>query len=180
MYLKLVKYLKKLAKIFILNGLMSCVLLLQFNHIIEAQTIKKEPHKVATAGKDTLFVMLGRSERVEITKKMTDNYQKNIGRKIHEFRAYSIFVRNPQKNTLKLKIENLIPPSKEASIEVEILESSDAEIDFTRGRLAWSLQLKPKEKRKLDIKYNVTYPKGKKIIGTENVLQIQAYNRKAI
>jgi hypothetical protein len=103
-----------------------------------------------------------------------------VGKKVLEFRSYKIEFKNPKKVALKLKVQDLIPTSKDGQVELEILESSDAEIDFTRGRLAWNFRLKPKEKKVLEVKYNVTYPKNRIILGIENVLQLQANIRKTV
>ena len=103
-----------------------------------------------------------------------------IDKKVHEYRFYRIEFNNPQNVSLKLKVEDLLPSTKDPSVELEILESSDAEMDFTCGRLAWNFRLKPKEKKILEVKYNVIYPKNKVIISIENVLQLQANIRKAV
>ena len=108
------------------------------------------------------------------------NTKKIVGKKVFEFRSYKIEFKNPKKVALKMKVQDLIPISKDGQVELEILESSAAEIDFTRGRLAWNFRLKPKEKKVLEVKYNVTYPKNRIILGIENVLQLQANIRKTV
>ncbi|MES2516487.1 MAG: DUF4139 domain-containing protein [Bacteroidota bacterium] len=157
-----------------------CIILLQYGSIGNTQRAGKSHRKISGVGKDTLFVSISRNEKVEIKRKITGNTKKIIGKKVIEFRSYKIEFNNPKKSTLRLKVEDLIPSSKDPQIELEILESSDAEIDFTRGRLSWSFRLKPQEKKNLEVKYNVTYPKNKNILGIENVLQIQANIRKAL
>jgi Domain of unknown function (DUF4139) len=145
-----------------------------------AQTNTKTFKKPFGAGKDTLFVSIANNEKIDIKRTIMGNTKKIVGKKVLEFRSYKIEFRNPKKVALKMKVQDLIPTSKDGQIELEILESSDAEIDFTRGRLAWNFRLKPKEKKVLEVKYNVTYPKNRIILGIENVLQLQANIRKAI
>lgn len=45
------------------------------------------------------------------------------------------------------------------SIEVELLESSDAKIDEKTGKLTWKFEMEPNEKNVFTYKYFVKYPK---------------------
>lgn len=164
----------------IIKACLVCAFFLQTSVFVNAQKIIKPQRKTAVVGLDTLFVNISRNEKVEIKRKIVNNTKKIVDKKVIEYRAYRIEFRNPKKVSLKLTVEDLIPYSKDGLVEVEILESSDAEIDFTHGRLSWSFHLKPKEKKNLDVKYNVTYPKNKIILGIENVLQIQTNIRKTV
>jgi AAA15 family ATPase/GTPase len=145
-----------------------------------AQTRPKTVQKSSKVGRDTLYVNISNNEKIEIKRKIIGNTKTIIDKKVHEFRSYRIEFTNPKKVSLKLKVEDLLPSTKDPQVELEILESSDAEIDFTRGRLAWNFRLRPKEKKVLEVKYNVIYPKNKVIISIENVLQLQANIRKAV
>jgi Domain of unknown function (DUF4139) len=147
---------------------------------VYAQSPNSKVIKKTGAGRDTLFVNIANNEKIEIKRKIIGNTKTIIGKKVHEYRAYRIEFTNPKKVALKLKVEDLLPSTKDPQVELEILESSDAEMDFTRGRLAWIFKLKPKEKKILEVKYNVIYPKNKVIISIENVLQLQANIRKAV
>lgn len=156
----------------------SLILLLGF--FSNAQISPKTLNKSSGAGKDTLFVEISNNEKIDIKRTIMGNTKKIVDKKVLEFRAYKIEFRNPKKVALKMKVQDLIPTSKDGLVELEILESSDAEIDFTRGRLAWNFRLKPSEKKVLEVKYNVTYPKNRIILGIENVLQLQANIRKTV
>ncbi len=155
-------------------------LILLLGQFSNAQIPPKNAKKPSGVGKDTLFVVISNNEKIDIKRTIVGNTKKIIGKKVIEFRSYKIEFKNPKKVSLKMKVQDLIPISKDGLVELEILESSDAEIDFTRGRLAWSFRLKPKEKKILEIKYNVTYPKNRIILGIENVLQLQANIRKTV
>ena len=156
----------------------SIILLLGLN--ANAQTPTKAINKSSGMGKDTLFVSIANNEKVFIKRTIMGNTKKIVGNKVLEFRSYKIEFKNPKNVALKMKVQDLIPISKDGQVELEILESSDAEMDFTRGRLAWNFRLKPNEKKVLEVKYNVTYPKNRNILGIENVLQLQANIRKAL
>lgn len=157
-----------------------CVFFMQMVLSVYAQSPNSKVIKKTGAGRDTLFVNIANNEKIEIKRKIIGNTKTIIGKKVHEYRAYRIEFTNPKKVALKLKVEDLLPSTKDPQVELEILESSDAEMDFTRGRLAWIFKLKPKEKKILEVKYNVIYPKNKVIISIENVLQLQANIRKAV
>lgn len=157
-----------------------CSSLIQIDYILFAQTHYKTVIKNSKIGKDTLYVNISNNEKIEIKRKIVSNTKIIIDKKVNEFRYYRIEFRNPQNISLKLKVEDLLPSTKDPQIELEILESSEAEIDFTRGRLAWNFRLKPNEKKILEVKYNVIYPKNKVIISIENVLQLQANIRKTV
>ena len=155
-------------------------LLLLLGLFSNAQISPKNLKKPFGAGKDTLFVSIANNEKIDIKRTIMGNTKKIVGKKVLEFRSYKIEFKNPKKVALKMKVQDLIPTSKDGQVELEILESSDAEIDFTRGRLGWNFKLKPKEKKILEVKYNVTYPQNRIILGIENVLQLQANIRKAV
>jgi Domain of unknown function (DUF4139) len=163
-----------------LRLLFICTFLLQIDTFLFAQTRPKIVVKPSKVGRDTLYVNISNNEKVEIKRKIIGNTKTIIDKKVHEYRAYRMEFTNPKKVSLKLKVEDLLPTTKDPLVELEILESSDAEMDFTRGRLTWNFRLRPKEKKILDVKYNVIYPKNKVIISIENVLQLQANIRKAV
>lgn len=156
----------------------STLLLLGFSS--HAQISTKNVKKTTGMGRDTLFMSISNNEKIDVKRTIMGNTKKNVGKKIVEFRSYKIEFKNPKNVALKMKVQDLIPTSKDGQVELEILESSDAEIDFARGRLAWNFRLKPSEKKVLEVKYNVTYPKNKNILGIENVLQLQANIRKTL
>ena len=91
------------------------------------------------------------------------NFKKLENGKMTEYHAYRFTIKNPRYRKLDFSFEQRIPISKN-KVEVELLESSDAEIDAQRGKLIWSLKLKSKEQRIIEIKYIVSYPYGTKII----------------
>ncbi len=155
-------------------------LLLFLGIFSNAQTPAKSLEKALEFGKDTLFVDVSNNEKIDIKRTILENIKTITGKKVSEFRSYRIEFKNLKKLTLRMKVQDLIPTSKDGQVELEILETSDAEIDFTRGRLAWDFRLKPKEKKILEVKYNVTYPKNRTILGIENVLQLQANIRKTV
>ena len=155
-------------------------MIMHLGFISNAQILSETLIKTSEAGKDTLFVFITNNQKIDIKRTIIGNTKKIIGKKVLEFRSYKIEFKNPKKLALKLTVQDLIPTSKDGQVELEILESSDAEIDFTHGRLAWSFLLKPNERKVLEVKYNVTYPKNRNILGIQNVLQLKANIRKTV
>jgi hypothetical protein len=149
-----------------------CSLMLLLGLFSNAQVAPKNFKKPSGVGKDTLFVVISNNEKIDIKRTIMGNTKRIVGKKVFEFRSYKIEFKNPKKVALKMKVQDLIPTSKDGQVELEI--------DFTRGRLGWNFRLKPKEKKVLEVKYNVTYPKNRIILGIENVLQLQANIRKTV
>jgi hypothetical protein len=72
---------------------------------------------------------------------------------------WNITIKNNKANAITLNLEDQFPVSERKSIEVELLESSNAKIDAKSGKLNWELKLEPNEKKIITYKYSVKYPK---------------------
>lgn len=116
--------------------------------------------------KDTLDLSLGRDKSIVVTrvrmKEFTD--KKFIGTIKKETRAWQIAVRNTKNIPVKILIEDQVPVSIHEDIEIQILEKSKAKQVPDTGKLTWNVELKPGEEKLLTIKYEVKYPKSKKVI----------------
>lgn len=106
---------------------------------------------------------LGRDNNVYIERKKLVDFtdKKFIAGKKEETFAYEISVRNKKSEELSLKLEDRIPISTNNKIEVEVIEISKAEKNDETGIITWNLKLKPKETKKLVVKYSVKYPDDK-------------------
>ncbi len=76
---------------------------------------------------------------------------------------YEIKVRNNKAAALNLEIMDQFPISGNDEITVERVESSEGVVDDKSGKIVWKFKLEPKEEKKLDLKYNVRYPKGRTV-----------------
>jgi len=112
---------------------------------------------------DTLQLSLGRDKRVSVKReKITDRSStKFLSNAKQQAFTYEITVRNNKKDAVNLIVKDQYPLSTDKEIEVELQESSGAEIDKETGILTWTANLKPNETRKFRIGYRVKYPKGK-------------------
>lgn len=117
----------------------------------------------ATVADSVLNFSLGRDNNVYIKrKKLIDFTDKQfIGNKKIETFAYEISIRNKKNAELEVKIEDRIPISSTNKIVVKPIELSGAKHVKDTGILTWNLKLKPRETKKIIIKYSVKYPKDK-------------------
>lgn len=114
---------------------------------------------------DTLRISSEKKKKLTIRRDKISgqNFKKIEGSKMAEYHAYRFTIRNPRYRKLDFSFEQRIPISKN-KIEVELLESSEADIDAQRGKLIWNLKLKAKEERIIETKYIVRYPYHTKTI----------------
>ena len=115
---------------------------------------------------DTLSISIGRDKDIviqrEIQKDFTSKGFASSYRK--ELKGWNINIKNNKENSIKLVVEDQYPISKSDDIKVELMEQSGAQQDKDTGKLIWSLDLNPKEKKTLLLKYSVKYPKDKKVV----------------
>lgn len=117
--------------------------------------------------KDTLSISLGRDKRIVVDREKIKDYssRKTIGSNQRDTYGYTITVRNNKAEPIRLIVEDQVPVSQNSQIEVSLLESSNASYDKQTGRLKWEMNLKPQESRKVDLKFEIKYPKDKNISG---------------
>lgn len=116
---------------------------------------------------DTLSVSMGRDKRVVVKReKLKDlTTRKLIGSSQRETYAYEISVRNTKAEAVKITVEDQVPVSMQSQIEVTTVDAGGAKVDTTTGKLIWVLTLAPNETRKVVYKYEVKYPKDKRVSG---------------
>lgn len=73
--------------------------------------------------------------------------------------TYDILVRNNKKELISIDLKDQIPISKNDNIEIELLESSGADLDKETGILSWNIKIASNETKKLRLSYKVRYPK---------------------
>src|SRR6185369_13219002 len=111
----------------------------------------------------TLNLTLGHDKRVVIKReKLTDfSSVKFLGtNKLQKF-TYEITVKNNKNEQVDLLLKDQYPLSTNKDIEVELLETSNAEINKDLGVLNWKVSLAPNETKKLRFEYSIKYPKDK-------------------
>ena len=115
---------------------------------------------------DTLDISLGRDKRIVIERKREKTFNKRqfIGGKQTDFRAFTISIRNTKQQAVNIVIEDQVPVSVNAEIEVSYEAKPAAEFDKDSGRLRWTLEVPPASELKLELKYQVRYPKGRVLL----------------
>ncbi len=129
-------------------------------------TYTGESYIDANNASDTLSVSLGRDKGIlvqrEGNKEMFD--KKIIGSNIKETLAWDITVKNNKDAKIKIIMEDQYPLSYRKTVEVELLNALDAKMDAKTGKLTWEIELNPGEKKVLNFKYSVKYPKYSNLI----------------
>jgi uncharacterized protein (TIGR02231 family) len=117
--------------------------------------------------KDTLSVSLGRDKRIVVKRdKVKDlTSRKLIGGSQRENYAWEISVRNTKNEAVKVVLEDQLPVSQNSQIEVTVGDLGGAKRDVNTGKLTWALSLQPNETKKVSYKYEVKYPKDKRVNG---------------
>ncbi len=113
--------------------------------------------------KDTLSLTLGIDKRVAIKREKLNDFSsiKFLGsNKLQKF-VYETTVKNNKNEVIGITLNDQYPLTTNKEIEVELLESSAADVNKETGLLNWKFTLAPGEVKKLRFAYTVKYPKGK-------------------
>lgn len=112
---------------------------------------------------DTLEISLGRDKKVAVTrtKKQDLSGKTFLGSNLKEKLAYEITVRNNNKATINIEVQDQIPISQQEDIKVDIIETSGATPDQLSGKLVYNYTLEPSASKVINISFSVQYPKSK-------------------
>jgi len=115
---------------------------------------------------DTLSLSLGADKNIVVTRtSLKDLTEKqSLGSNRKETRDWQIEVKNRKNQPVNLLIEDQLPVSQNSSIEVEPQELSDGQLDKASGKVSWIFALKPSDDKKIELKYQVKYPKNQNVI----------------
>lgn len=112
---------------------------------------------------DTLSISLGRDKNILVSREKVKEYntKKFLGAKKEDTRVWKISARNNKKQSINFVILDQIPVSTTTEIEVTTESLSGGVLNSETGDVKWKLELKPAEKKELELKYKVKYPKDK-------------------
>jgi hypothetical protein len=115
---------------------------------------------------DTLTISLGRDKNVVVTREKKKEYSANqfVGSNRRSTFAYEINVRNKKAYPINIRIEDQLPVPNTKDIGVDNIEDSKAIKNESTGLLTWNLQIEPGKTEKIDLKYEIKYPKYQNII----------------
>lgn len=115
---------------------------------------------------DTLEISLGRDKKVSVTREKIKDFSTKqfIGNKKEETRTWKTTVKNNKNQEINMIVLDQIPVSTTEDIEVSALNTSNAKHDLESGEMKWEFTLKPSDKKELDLKYSVKYPKFRSLV----------------
>jgi hypothetical protein len=115
---------------------------------------------------DTLEISLGRDKKVSINREKIKDFttKQFIGNKKEETRTWKTTVKNNKNQEINMIVLDQVPVSTAEDIEVNVLNFSGAKHDLETGEIKWEFTLKPVDKKELDLKYSVKYPKFRNLI----------------
>ncbi len=116
--------------------------------------------------KDTLLLSVGRDKKVLLKRERDKRVHnsKMIGANETETFGFTITVRNTRKETVNIVLNDQLPVSNDKDIQLQDLNLAGASHDEVTGTLAWDMELKPNETKKVHVTYTLKYPKGKELL----------------
>ncbi len=114
---------------------------------------------------DTLSVSLGADKNILVKRIQSkgQNEKAFMGSSQRATRAFTIEALSRKNYPVNLTIQDQIPLSGSSEITVEPLIISGARLEEASGMLNWDMHLQPKEKKAVELKYQVRYPKNKPV-----------------
>jgi len=120
----------------------------------------------ANSTADTLAISLGTDKNIVVTRTLQKQLtaRQVIGSDKKDTRDWMIEIRNRKNQPINLLVEDQVPVSQNAAIVVESQQLSKGEADPSTGKVSWAVAMKPLDDKKLELKYQVKYPKNQPII----------------
>ncbi|MDO9260780.1 MAG: DUF4139 domain-containing protein, partial [Flavobacteriaceae bacterium] len=115
---------------------------------------------------DTLQISLGRDKSISINREKIKDFttKKLIGSKKEESRAWTTTVKNNKSQKINIMIIDQIPVTTLEEIEIKDIKISGAKHNNVNGELKWEFILEPNNKKELELRYTVKYPKNQNLI----------------
>jgi len=115
---------------------------------------------------DTLNLSLGKDPNIIVKRTLLNHESKDkvVGTKIEKSYAYSIEIKSLKSSGIDLVVQDQIPVTTNAEIEIEATELSKGKLDERTGIIEWKFTLKGKGKKDLELKYKVKSDKDKHVI----------------
>lgn len=112
---------------------------------------------------DTLKLSLGRDKGVVVRRTLLKEFssRKFLGSNKTDSRLYEITVRNNKNQPISITIEDQLPVSADKEIEVREKKYDGAKLDTETQKLTWQFTLETKKENKLQVGYEVKYPRDK-------------------
>ncbi len=120
-----------------------------------------ESHLDPSTTADTLDLSLGRDKGISVqrTKRKDFSQKQTVGGKRIDNVSWELAVRNNKAEAVRLIITDQFPVAVRSEIEVELEESSGAQVNEEKGFLTWKKSLEPRSNQSWSFSYSVKYPK---------------------
>lgn len=114
---------------------------------------------------DTLNLSLGKDPNIIVKRTLlkTESKERVVGTKNEKTYAYSIEVKNLKSTNIDVIVQDQIPVTHNAEIEIEATELSKGELNDRTGLVEWRFTLRPKGEKDLQLKYKIRYDKEKNV-----------------
>lgn len=114
---------------------------------------------------DTLNLSLGKDPNIVVKHTLIEQEckEKVIGTKKEVTKAYALTIKNLKSTSIDIVVQDQIPITTNADIEISTLETSKATVTERTGLVQWEFTLKPKGEKELQLKYVVKYNKDQQL-----------------
>lgn len=114
---------------------------------------------------DTMNLVLGKDESIVVKREKIKDLSKRavLGNSKKVDMGIQITVKNTKSKEIEIILEDQVPVSGDASIEIEYKDISGAKKEEGTGKLTWQYELKPGKTEIHKIRYEVKHPKNKKV-----------------
>ena len=110
---------------------------------------------------EKLFVPdIGEFENVEVIEILV-----KVGDNIKFEKTYKLSLKNNKEKSVSIVLIDQIPKSTKKSIDIQLVESSEAIFDKKNGKLKWNIQLSPNEIIEKKFSFTVKHPSETKVSG---------------
>ena len=115
---------------------------------------------------DTLNLSLGKDPNIIVKRTFLKHESKDkvVGTKIEKRYAYSIEIKNLKSTTIEVVIQDQLPITQNADIEIDAMELSKGDLDKRTGIIEWKVTLRPKATKDILFKYEVKYDKDQNVV----------------
>jgi len=115
---------------------------------------------------DTLTISLGKDKGVTIKREIQKQFttKQFLGNKKEETKTWLISIKNNKQQNINISLSDQIPVSTLEEIEINPINISNGKLDSETGIIKWDFQLKTTEKKDIELKYSVRYPKFRTLI----------------
>lgn len=110
---------------------------------------------------DTIKFSLGRDNNISVKRTLLKEFKETVGvnQSPKITRTFEIEIRNKRKQAIELLVEDQIPISQNEQLEINLIDSGNAQFTKEDGKLSWKLKLEPAQQNKLKYSYSAKYPK---------------------